>query len=307
MITSKFNRRAVIGALLGMMLGVIASGGVSALQSSTLVPLSLTMIALGTLFCLGYLCWLRRITVYPDGIETRSVLLPFWRRFYFFTEFDYLETSRMREGEVLRLIRGGRRVMSIASAVYSNYEQLCEAIRVKQKEKFRARDNEEIVSEFRMPYIYGAWGFMLMALLFPLGCIMGGGEMTLGKVLFSLFGILFFGGITLTYLYSFKHITVWRGQMEVSSLLWPFRTRYYQMSDFDGCYYITITNDGQLGAQTEEARWLVKNGKVRLNIEERKYKNYEALKYATQTNYLGKLEMTAFQAMKYEFGKTLKL
>ena len=66
MITSKFNRRAVIGALLGIMLGVIASGGVSALQSSTLVPLSLTMIALGTLFCLGYLCWLRRITVYPD-------------------------------------------------------------------------------------------------------------------------------------------------------------------------------------------------------------------------------------------------
>ncbi len=310
MVTSKFNLRTLIGGLVGVLLGILASSWCSALEKSIFVPMSLTFVAIGLLICLGYLYWLRRITIYPDGIETRSVLLPFKRRFYFFTEFDYLETSQIRGGEVMRLIRGGHRVVSIASSLYSNYEELCEAIKVKQKEKFRARDNEEVVSEFRKSYLYGGLGFGLVGFFFPLGCILGtgSGEMTIGQVTFSLFSILFMGGIALAFLYSFQRISVWQGQIEVSRLLWPFKTKHYKISDFDGCFYVTIINEGgQLGEQTEEARWLVKNKKVILNIQERLYKNYEALKYATQTNYLGKLELTPFQAMKYGLGKTVKL
>ena len=307
MIASKFNRRTVVGGLVGVMLGVLSCCGCSALGDSAFVPMCLVMIAFGILFCIGYLCWLRRIVVLPDGIETKSMLLPFWRRFYFFTEFDYLETSQTRSGEVLRLIRGGRRVLSISSSLYSNYEELCEAIKVKEKEQYRVRDNEEVVSEYRRSYLYGSLGLGMAAFLFPMAVFMGGGEMTQGKVMFSLFGILLFGGLSLAYLYSFQRITVWRGQIGVSRLLWPFCTKYYKIEDFDGCFYVTIINDGQLGAKTEEARWLVKNGKVILDIQERLYKNYEALRCATQTNYLGKLELTSFQAMKYGLGKTLKL
>ena len=54
-------------------------------------------------------------------------------------------------------------------------------------------------------------------------------------------------------------------------------------------------------------RWFTKNGKVVLDIEEGIYRNFEALKNAMRTNFLGRLELTTTQAMKYGLGKKIQL
>ena len=120
MITSCFNRRYLSSTLIGIPLGILTLAGISSLKTSALIATVLVTAGFSLVGILGYLCWLRRITIVSDGIETQSVLLPFWRRYYRFAEFDYSETSSTRNGEVLRLIKDGRRVISISSSLYQN-------------------------------------------------------------------------------------------------------------------------------------------------------------------------------------------
>ena len=83
--------------------------------------------------------------------------------------------------------------------------------------------------------------------------------------------------------------------------------KYYLLDDFDGCYDVIIKSDGQMGSKDEELRWLVKNEKVVLEIGEREYRNFEALRNATRIQLLGRLELSYIQAMKYSLGKTIQL
>lgn len=311
MVSSRFNRRSVNVTLIGIPLGVISLVGGCSFRILELLISFLVAAVFCLLGVLGYLCWLRRIIVLSDGIETQSVLLPFWKRFYRFAEFDYSETSSTRSGEVLRLIKDGKRVLSISSSLYQNFEELCQAIAVQTKNQFQLRDNAEVVSEYNRFHLYGSLGFGLasvaLMVLMPVGQYMEGKEVSVGMVLFALCGGVFFGGLVLAYLFPYQHIAIWRGQIEVRRLLWPFRVKYYQLSDFDGCYYVTVLSDGQLGSKDEELRWLTKKGKVVLDIEESIYRNFEALKNATQTQFLGCIELTSFQAVKYRLGKTIHL
>lgn len=311
MLASRFNRRNLYGTLICIPIGILSSVGIISVKARDIVIALLVTAGFSLLGVLGYLCWLRRITVLSDGIETQSVLLPFWKQFYRFAEFDYSETLHTRNGDVLRLIKEGRRVVTISSSLYQNYEQLRQAIGVKGKEQFQVRDNAEVVSEYKRLNLYSAVGFgllfVLLMVMMPVGQYMEGKDVTLGMMLFSFFGTLFFGGILLAFLYPYQHITVWRGQIDVRRLLWPFQVKHYQLADFDGCYYVTIKSNGQLGSKDEELRWLTKNGKVVLNIEESVYRNFEALKTATPTRFLGRLELSSIQAMKYGLGKRIQL
>lgn len=311
MLTSRFNRRSLCGTLIGIPLGILALAGFSSFKTTVLVVTLLVAALFSLAGILGYLCWLRRVTVLADGIEMQSVLLPFWKRYYRFAEFDYSETAHTRNGDVLRLIKDGRRVVTISSSLYQNYEQLKQTIAVKGKEQFQIRDNAEVVSEYKRLNLYGAvvFGllFVLLMVLMPVGRYVEGNDVTLGMLLFSFFGTLFFGGLLLAFLFPYQNITIWRGQIDVRRLLWPFQVKHYRLDDFDGCYYVTIKSNGQLGSKDEELRWLTKNGKVILNIEESVYKNFEALKNATRTKFLGRLELTTIQAMKYGLGKKIQL
>ncbi|UKK71481.1 hypothetical protein L6466_05490 [Prevotella communis] len=291
--------------------GVLSSIGVSLFKEEMFVPMLLVLGIFTFLLFAFFLVSLKRITVLCDGLEAQSVLLPFRKRFYRFAEFDYSEKSHTSTGEVLRLVKDGRRVISISSAIYKNYMQLCQAIDVQTKERFCGRDNAEVVSEYNKVHLYGGLGFgsfsvAVMALM-SVGPYCDGKVVSLGMFLFSTFGTLFFGGLMLTYLFSYQNITVWRGQVEVRRLLWPFRVKYYLLDDFDGCYDVIIKSDGQMGSKDEELRWLVKNEKVVLEIGEREYRNFEALRNATRIQLLGRLELSYIQAMKYSLGKTIQL
>ena len=270
MVYSQFNTKYIYTTFVLIALGVLSSIGVSLFKEEMLVPMLLVMGIFTFFFFAFFLLSLKRITILNDGFETHSVLLPFSKQFYRFAEFDYSEKLQTSSGEVLWLIKDGRRVVSFSSAIYKNYTQLCQAIGVQTKEHFSGRATAEVVSEYNKVHLYVCLGFgsfsvAVMALM-SVGPYCDGKVVSLGMFLFSIFGILLFGGLTLAYLFSYQNITVWRGQVEVRRLLWPFRVKYYLLDDFDGCYDVIIKSDGQMGSKDEELRWLVKNEKVVLEI-----------------------------------------
>ncbi|MBQ2195499.1 MAG: hypothetical protein II407_01030, partial [Prevotella sp.] len=75
MITSCFNRRYLSSTLIGIPLGILTLAGISSFKTSALIATVLVTAGFSLVGILGYLCWLRRITIVSDGIETQSVLL----------------------------------------------------------------------------------------------------------------------------------------------------------------------------------------------------------------------------------------
>ena len=274
MVYSQFNTKYIYTTFVLIAFGVLSSIGVSLFKKEMFVPMLLVLGIFTFLLFAFFLVSLKRITVLCDGLEAQSVLLPFSKQFYRFAEFDYSEKLQTSSGEVLWLIKDGRRVVSFSSAIYKNYTQLCQAIGVQTKEHFSGRDNAEVVSEYNKVHLYVCLGFgsfsvAVMALM-SVGPYCDGKVVSLGMFLFS--------------------------------ISW-----HTLLTDFDGCYNVIIKSDGQLGSQDEELRWLVKNNKVVLEIGERVYRNFEALRDATRIQSLGRLELSYIQAMKYSLGKTIQL
>ena len=136
--------------------------------------------------------------------------------------------------------------------------------------------------------------------------VMDGTPVQLGVVLFGAMETLFFGTCLFLHLFPYKKVSLWRGQVEVRRLLWPFRPWYYDVADFDGFYHVMQKSNGQLGSRDEYGLWLVKDGRLALGIEEPMYKNYEELKNAFQSGRcLGHLQFIGFQSLKYYFGKKI--
>lgn len=245
-----------------------------------------------------------------DGFEVQSLLFPFWKRFYRFAEFDYAQSEYRKCGEVLRLIKNGERLVSIASCQFLNFAEIKGAIAVKDKRGFSVRDNAEVVSEYNKTRLYGITVsllfFVLIGVATSLSNLIDGNPVRPGTVIVGVVVALFFGSMLLIYLLSYKKITAWRGQVEVKRLLWPFKSHYYTLSDFDGFYYVLQKSNGQLGSKDEDSLWLVKDDRLAVSVEETMYRNYEELKTVFQTVYcLGRLEFLGFQSLKYHLGKKL--
>ena len=310
MVFSKFNTKNVCATLCIIACGVLAMCGASMLNKGMTVPVLLVWGAFTLLFSLAYLASLKRITVLTDGLETQNLLLPFWKRYYRYAEFDYAQSDSRRTGEVLRLIKDGKRLVSIDSHLYSNYDEIKEAVSVKDKSYFAIRDKAEVVSEYAKLNLYGITALFLFFILIGVGTccadLMDGKPIRQNNVILGVIEILFFGSILFIYLSQYKKIAIWRGQIEVKPLLWPFKVRYYNLSDFDGFYYVLEKSNGKLGSSDEYSLWLMKDRKLTVRISENMYKNYEQLKNAfPSVNCLGQLKFAGFQALKYYWGKKL--
>jgi hypothetical protein len=309
MVTSQLNKRYVWLTLVEIALGVLALCGVPLLKSAIL-PLLIVWIAFALLFSAFYLASIKRITVVADGLEVQNLLLPFWKRFYRFAEFDYAQSEYGKNREVFRLIKNGERQVSIASNLYLNFEEIKAAIAVKDKSGFIVRDNAEVVSEYKKSRLYGILVSMLFLVFVgvatSLSDLIDGNPVRPGIVVLGVVEVLFFGSLLLIYLFSYKKITVWRGQVEVKRLLWPFESRYYATSDFDGFYDVLQKSNGQLGPSDEESLWLVKDNRLAISVDETMYRNYEDLKNVFHTvRFLGQMEFVGFQSLKYYLGKKL--
>jgi hypothetical protein len=159
--------------------------------------------------------------------------------------------------------------------------------------------------------LYGITGFglffVLIGVAVALSDVIDGRPLRLGSIIIGGSDILLFGSLLFIYLFSYKEIKVWRGQVEVKRLLWPFKVRYYDVSDFDGSYDVLEKSNGQLGSRDEESIWLVKNHRLAVSVTEPMYRNYEELKTAFQpVPSLGRLEFMGFQSLKYHLGKKIK-
>lgn len=308
MVSSKFNTKNVCSTLCLIACGVLAVCGASLFNKGAAIPVLLVWGAFTFLFSLAYLASLKRITVLADGLETQNLLLPFWKRFYRFAEFDYAQSDYRRTGEVLRLIKDGKRLVSIDSHIYSNYDEIKEAVAVKDKSYFAIRDKAEVVSEYAKLHLYGITALFLFFILIGVGTccadFMDGKPIRQNIVILGVIEILFFGSILFIHLSQYKKIAIWRGQIEVKPLLWPFKVRYYALSDFDGFYYVLEKSNGQLGSSDEYSLWLMKDRRLTIRISENMYKNFEQLKNALPSvNCLGQLKFAGFQALKYYMGK----
>ena len=308
MVSSKFNTKNVCSTLCLIACGVLAVCGASLFNKGTAIPVLLVWGAFTLLFSLAYLASLKRITVLADGLETQNLLLPFWKRYYRFAEFDYAQSDYRRTGEVLRLIKDGKRLVSIDSHIYSNYDEIKEAVAVKDKSCFAIRDKAEVVSEYAKLHLYGITALFLFFILIGVGTcfsdLMDGKPTRQNIVILGVIEILLFGSFLFIHLSQSKKIAVWRGQIEVKPLLWPFKVRYYALSDFDGFYYVLEKSNGQLGSSDEYSLWLMKDRRLTIRITENMYKNFEQLKNALPSvNCLGQLKFAGFQALKYYMGK----
>ena len=100
MVTSSLNHRC-IGQTLGLIaLGVLSLCGVSLFNKETFLPILFVWLGFTLLFSAFYLASIKRIIVVADGLETQNLLLPFWKRFYRFAEFDYAQSKYSKSGEV---------------------------------------------------------------------------------------------------------------------------------------------------------------------------------------------------------------
>ncbi|MCR5131996.1 MAG: hypothetical protein K6C10_11135 [Prevotella sp.] len=308
MVTSRLNKRYIWQTLGLVAVSVLTLCGVSLFNKGTFLPMLLVWMGFTLLFSVFYLASIKCITIFPDGLETQNLLLPFWKRFYRFAEFDYALSEYEKDGEVYRLIMNGERQVSIASYLYLNFEEIKGAIAVKDKSDFSVRDNAEVVSEYKKSRLFGTTFFMLLFVLLgvltSLADVIDGKPVRLVTVLIGASVILLFGSLLFIYLFSYKKITVWRGQVEVKRLLWPSKVRYYAVSEFDGFYYVLEKSNGQLGSRDENSIWLVKDDRLVISVDEPMYRNYEELRTVFQkVNCLGGLEFIGFQSMKYHLGK----
>ncbi len=307
MVTSRLNKRYIWQTLGLVAIGVLSICGVS-LYKEIILPTLFVWMGFTLLFSVFYLASIKRITVFPDGLETQNLLLPFWKRFYRFAEFDYAQSEYKKNSEVFRLILNGERQVSIASYLYLNFEEIKGAIAVKDKSGFFVRDNAVVVSEYKKSRLFGVTFFMLLFVLIgvltPLAYVIDGKPVRMVSILIGASVILFFGSLLFIHLFSYKKITVWRGQVEVKRLLWPSKVRYYAVSDFDGFYYVLERSNGQLGSQDEDSIWLVKDDRLVISVDEPMYRNYEELiAVFRNVNCLGNLEFMGLQSLKYHLGK----
>ena len=263
MLTSRLNKKYIWRTLGLIALGVLSLCGVSRFNKETFLPFLFVWLGFTLLFSAFYLASIKRIIVVADGLETQNLLLPFWKRFYRFAEFDYAQSDYRKTGEEYNKVR-----------------------------------------------LYGITGFglffVLIGVAVALSDVIDGRPVRLGSIIIGGSVILLFGSLFFIYLFSYKEIKVWRGQVEVKRLLWPFKVRYYDVSDFDGSYDVLEKSNGQLGSRDEDSIWLVKNHSLAVSVTEPMYRNYEELKTAFQpVPCLGRLEFMGFQSLKYHLGKKI--
>ena len=305
---SEFSRKYVSITPVLVVLGMLGMTLPAMFQS----PSWLMAAVVGSFVLVALAIWLsmlKTITILSDGMEVKRTFLPFIKRFYWFTEFDYSQVDATWTGEsVLRLISQGERVVNISSHVYSNYHQLIALIPVHDKSHFARRSNAEVRSVFNKWYLWGLSGFfgfcVVISLLMIAHAVCEGQS---GKILLGVFMFTFFGLLFLLTLSSFDIITIWNNQFSVRRLVWPFRTKTYLLDDMDGCYRVLIKSNGDLGTKDNESWWIVKDKKLMLSFAEPYYKNYEELKDACHITFLGHLTISELQLWKYQLIKNLPI
>ena len=300
-IDSRFNQKSLRRDLLAAILSVFASVWTFVKFGNDSWPLTVSFLVGAIL--VGVILWLarlKRVSIWNDEIELTPLLFPFVRRHYRFRDFDYMISTGEEANMKITLVRDYQTVLTLKASVYENFDELRQALRIPERSQMTIDPTREVTSKF-------VWWYPLcvVALVVLVGIgVAGPVEEYLEKgavsgTTFLIGGAVatFFLILLVLFLSEFKRITVWQGHIEVTPLFWPFARNHYQLSDFDGVYYVTDDS-------SHRERWYMRNGRRLLCIAENVYRNYEELASATRTNYLGEMKTGLWEELRASFGKT---
>ncbi len=308
-VTSKFNSRGIKVELMLFLVAAFAMVGGPMMRAHNL-GLVTKLIVVSIAEVVALLIWairLRVITVVDQGFEVRRVCFPFLKRFYRFAEFDFYVVEQKGEIEHFHLLRQGERTVSFSSKEYENYEELKSLLSVVGTKEWSVDYNRAVDSVFKkIPLVMIIFFLILMLFMasFPFIEYFFNGHVIVRSHLFpSVIGLLFFS-LPLYGLYTSRLITIWRGNIEVRSLLCPWKVRCYSLKDFD--YALEVLTPGQYGSDNVSL-WLIRDDKLVLNISQDLYANYDVLSHAIGIMPSQTVTFKWLQVLKYGFGKRIQI
>ena len=306
-LVSKFNRKHLRLELIVYLLGALSS--VSMYVTDSKPSLVAKLMAVGLAFPVALCIWafcLKKITLVGNELEVKRVCLPFLKRFYRLAEFDSYVVEEQNNDETLHLLNQGRRLLSLSSKTYENYAELKQALSVVGLKEWGADANRAVDSVFKKSELVGVFLmllFVMVGVAVPVSEYFEDGQVTLISAILGLVcGLPFLAG----FLYGLSHckrLSVWRGHLEVQSLLCPWKTNYYALDDFDDALEVFT----QLQGETRKALWLVREGKVAVSISQPFYANYDVLEHAIGIAPSRSVSMNLFKRLKYHFGKPIDI
>ena len=308
-VTSKFDSKGIKGNLVTFLVAALMLvGGHLTFARKREIIISLIVVSIAEVVAL--LIWairLKVITVVDQGFEVRRVCFPFLKRFYRFAEFDFYVVEQKRETEHFHLLRQGERTVSFSSKEYENYEELKSLLSVVGTKEWGSDDNRAVDSVFEKARLVILFFFLILTLFmvfFPALEYIFEGNMTFRKNLFIHVMGLVLSSFPLCALYFSKRLTIWRGNIEVRSLLCPWKVRCYSLRDFD--YALEVFTPGQYGSD-EVSLWLIRDNKLVLSISHDDYTNYDVLVHAIGIKPAKTVTMQWNQKLRYHFGKTIQI
>ena len=305
-LTSKFSRKGLVSDLILYLFTALAMVTIASMSRRGLI---ITMVIVGIVLAIAAAIWffqLKVIVVSEQEIEVRRAILPSSKQYYRFAEFDSFLLYQSGKTEYLYLLRQGQRVIKLSSDIYENYEELKNALSVIGAETWgidSARAVDSVFSKKHLLAVLFLFLFVLVGLAVPVSDYFEIGYVRESSLGIGLVVALFFLVLVMVALYPFKHLTIWRGNLEVKHLLWPFKVKYYSLEDFD--FSLEIITKHQHGQ--DESLWLIRNGKLVVDIPQSVYANYDVLEHAIGIVPSDTIEMGMIQALPYYFGKTFRI
>ena len=303
-ITSKFNPK---GLWLQLVLFLLASLSLMTFSIGSKWAIFVTIVVAGIILLIALFIWafrLKTITVTDHELEVKHTCFPFLKRFYRLAEFDSYIIEEEENGESLYLLYQGKRAVKLSSKIYENYAELKEALSSIEPKEWGVDTNRAVDSELAKSLIFGIVIWFLLSLLvvaLPVAEYIEDGQVTKKSYLISLMcGLLFFP-ILFYLLSSSKRLTIWRGHLEVRSLLCPWKTDDYTLDDFD--YALEVITPSQF--ENEKSLWLIRDNKLAISIPKSVYANYDVLEHAIGIVPSNTIHLSYFKKLRYHLGKTI--
>ena len=307
-LTSIFSSKA-LWLELGLFL-VIAFSLVVSYVSDSKPTLITKCVVTGVALFIALCVWafrLKVVMVSDMGLEVKHVCLPFLNRFYRLTEFDSYVVEQQGFSESLYLLCQGRRAVTLSSRIYENYAELKSALSVIGLKEWGTDASRAIDSVFKKSHLAGVFVMFLLALVgvgIPFCDFFVYGQVTMRFfILFLIYECLFLP-LFLYALSECKRLSIWRGHLEVRSMLCPWKVGYYALDDFDFALKVIVPNN--MGSE-DKYFWLIRNRKLAISISQSVYTNYDVLEHAIGIMPLKTIEMNMGEKFRYYLGKTIDI
>ncbi|MBR4516399.1 MAG: hypothetical protein IKO60_03275 [Bacteroidaceae bacterium] len=305
LITSQFNPK---GLRLQLVLFLLATHTMMTFSLDSTRKVFISLVVTGVMLAITLCVWaflLKTITVAGEELEVKHTCLPFLKRYYRLAEFDSYIIEEEGIHETFCLLIQGKRAVKLSSKIYKNYADLKEALSVVGLKEWGTDANRAVDSVFAKSLLAGIFVLFLFVLLFvaiPITEYVEDGQVTKKSYFLMLVGGLVFVPFFLYVLSCCKRLTIWRGHLEVKSLLTPWKTDYYSLDDFD--FALEVITPSQF--EKEKSLWLVRDNKLALSIPKNVYANYDVLEHAIGIVPSASIEMNIFKKLTCLLGKNIE-